>query len=111
MQNAECRIRTGRLGMAMFVFAAALAGTADAAPLNVVATTSSMGMLARVVGGDGVRVTVLAPPDRDAHYLLAKPSMLVALRALVGVGVDGAHLVRQPAREGRDPAPLPRFGR
>ncbi|RPJ53151.1 MAG: zinc ABC transporter substrate-binding protein [Acidobacteria bacterium] len=79
----------GLLATAMVVFAAA--PPAAAAPLNVVATTSSMGMLARVVGGDAVRVTVLAPPDRDAHYLLAKPSMLVALRRadlLVAVGAD-----------------------
>ncbi len=91
MQNAKCRIRTGLLGMAMCVFAASLVPNASAATLNVVATTSSMGMLARVVGGDAVRVTVLAPPDRDAHYLLAKPSMLVALRRadlLVAVGAD-----------------------
>jgi len=82
-------MRMGLLATAMVVFAAA--PPAAAAPLNVVATTSSMGMLARVVGGDAVRVTVLAPPDRDAHYLLAKPSMLVALRRadlLVAVGAD-----------------------
>ena len=59
-----------------------LAATAFAAEakLNVVATTSSMGMLARVVAGDAAKITVLAPPDRDAHYLLAKPSIMFALR-------------------------------
>ncbi|MCU0225376.1 MAG: zinc ABC transporter substrate-binding protein [Acidobacteria bacterium] len=65
--------------------------TAAEARLNVVATTSSMGMLARTVGGDQVKVTVLAPPDRDAHYLMAKPSMMVALRnadLLMAVGAD-----------------------
>lgn len=59
--------------------------------LNVVATTASMGMLARAVGGDAVRVSVLAPPDRDAHTLQARPSMLRALRdadLLVAVGAD-----------------------
>lgn len=69
----------------------ALAAFPAAAALDVVATTSSMGMLARTVGGDAVTVTVLAPPDRDAHYLLAKPSMMVALRRadlLVAVGAD-----------------------
>ncbi len=78
------------------VLAAALAATALAAPparaaVNVVATTASMGMLARTVGGDAVKVTVLSPPDRDAHYLLAKPSMMVALRRadlLVAVGAE-----------------------
>lgn len=59
------------------------------AQLNVVATTANMGMLARTVGGDAVRVTVLAPPDRDPHYLEARPQMLAALRRadlLVAVG-------------------------
>jgi ABC-type Zn uptake system ZnuABC Zn-binding protein ZnuA len=37
-------------------------------------------MLARTIGGDTVSVTVLSPPDRDAHYLLAQPSMMLALR-------------------------------
>lgn len=72
------------------ILAAALALPAEAR-LNVVATTSSMGMLARTVGGDQVKVTVLAPPDRDAHYLLAKPSMMIALRnadLLVAVGAE-----------------------
>lgn len=61
------------------------------AQLNVVATTANMGMLARTVGGDAVRVTVLAPPDRDPHYLEARPQMLAALRRadlLVAVGAD-----------------------
>ncbi len=73
---------------ALFVLAAAPSAEAR---LNLVATTSSMGMLARTVGGDQVKVTVLAPPDRDAHYLLAKPSMMIALRnanLLVSVGAE-----------------------
>ncbi len=67
-------------------------GVASAgAAVNVVATTSSMGMLARTVGGDAVKITVLSPPDRDAHYLLARPSMMVALRRadlLIAVGAE-----------------------
>ena len=69
----------------------ALAVPAAAQTVDVVATTSSVGMLARVVGGPAVKVTVLAPPDRDAHYLLARPSMMLALRRadlLVAVGAD-----------------------
>jgi zinc/manganese transport system substrate-binding protein len=71
--------------------AASLAAAPAPAAVNVVATTSSMGMIARTVGGDAVKVTVLSPPDRDAHYLLAKPSMMVALRRadlLVAVGAE-----------------------
>jgi len=51
-----------------------------AGELNVVATTSSLGALAREIGGDHVSVRVLAPPDRDAHYLDARPSFMAALR-------------------------------
>src|SRR5512139_1662228 len=76
------------VALPLLAFAASPAAEAG---LRVVATTSSMGMLARTVGGDRVEVTVLAPPDRDAHYLVAKPSMMVALRnadLLVAVGAD-----------------------
>lgn len=62
-----------------------------AAELRVVATTSSMGMLVREIGARDVSVTVLVPPDRDPHYLLARPSMMVALRRadlVVAVGAD-----------------------
>lgn len=69
-----------------------LAASAPAlAAVNVVASTSSMGVLANAVGGDAVKVTVLAPPDRDVHVLQARPSMLVALRRadlLVAVGAE-----------------------
>ena len=61
------------------------------ANINVVASTSSMGMLATTIGGEQVRVTVLAPPDRDAHFLQARPSMMAALRRadlLVAVGAE-----------------------
>lgn len=60
--------------------------------LNVVATTSSMGMLARTVGGPQVKVTELAPPDRDAHMLQARPSMLRVLRDAQLVVAVGAEL-------------------
>ena len=61
------------------------------AEVRVVATTSTMAMLVREVGGPAVSITTLAPPDRDPHYLLARPSMMVALRRadlLVAVGAD-----------------------
>ncbi len=77
--------------VAALAAASALAAAPAHSAVNVVATTSSMGMLARTVGGDAVKVTVLSPPDRDAHYLLAKPSMMVALRRadlLVAVGAE-----------------------
>jgi zinc/manganese transport system substrate-binding protein len=80
-----------KLLVAALAAASALAAAPAHSAVNVVATTSSMGMLARTVGGDAVKVTVLSPPDRDAHYLLARPSMMVALRRadlLVAVGAE-----------------------
>lgn len=61
------------------------------ASLDVVATTTSMGMLVKEIGGDRVTVKTLAAPDRDTHYLQAKPSMMLALRRadlVVAVGAD-----------------------
>jgi zinc/manganese transport system substrate-binding protein len=82
------RVVTRRL----LALGALLLGAAPAhAAVDVVATTSSMGMLARTVGGEAVKVTVLSPPDRDAHHLLAKPSMMMALRRadlLLAVGAE-----------------------
>lgn len=72
------------------IVAAWLSGPAQAA-LDVVATTANMGALARTVAGAHARVTVLVPPDRDAHYLEARPSMMAALRRadlLVAVGAE-----------------------
>lgn len=75
------------------ILTAAMLATAmpSTAEVRVVASTSSMAMLAREVGGPQVSITTLAPPDRDPHYLLARPSMMVALRRadlLVAVGAE-----------------------
>lgn len=64
----------------------------SAAELKLVATTSSMGMLAREVGAEQVSVKVLAPPDRDVHHLQAKPSMMRYLRSADLVLAVGAEL-------------------
>jgi len=67
-----------------------VAGAANA-QLNVVATTSNMGMLAETVGGEKVSVRVLAPPDRNTHYLDVRPNMMTALRRadlVVSVGAE-----------------------
>ena len=75
---------TGLLGAALAVAPAAQAVT-------IAATTSNMGMLAKHVGGAHVEVTTLAPPDRDAHYLEARPSMMASIRSadlVVSVGAE-----------------------
>lgn len=74
--------------LAAALLAAAVPATAA---LNVVATTSSMGVLVKSVAGDSVKLAVLAPPDRDVHVLQARPSMMIALRnadLLVSVGAE-----------------------
>uniref|UniRef100_UPI0035930819 metal ABC transporter solute-binding protein, Zn/Mn family n=1 Tax=Thiocapsa sp. TaxID=2024551 RepID=UPI0035930819 len=66
-------------------------GAAQAAELDVVATSSSMGALARTVGAERAQVRVLASPDRDLHMLQAKPTMIRALRdadLVVAVGAE-----------------------
>ena len=77
--------------IAVFLAAVFTVAMPALAEVRVVATTSSMAMLAREVGGPVVSITTLAPPDRDPHYLLARPSMMLALRRadlLVAVGAD-----------------------
>jgi zinc/manganese transport system substrate-binding protein len=56
----------------------ASAGLAQA-KLNVIATTADLGAIAREVGGDEVKVTVLARPTEDPHFVDAKPSFLVQM--------------------------------
>ena len=68
-----------------------MAPEASARKLDVVTTSSTGAMLVREVAGSHVRITVLGPPDRDLHYLQARPSMMRALRSadlLVAVGAD-----------------------
>ena len=68
-----------------------LAALPAAAEIRVAATTPNMGMLAETIGGDAVDVTVMAPHDRDVHYLEARPSMMAALRRadmVVSVGAE-----------------------
>ncbi len=83
MFHRMIRSHTTRLftGMATIALAALLLAPSQAvAGLNIVATTSSLGAIAREIGGDEAEVRVLAPPDRDAHYLDARPSFMAALR-------------------------------
>lgn len=62
------------------------------ASLRIAATVPNMGMLAREIGGDKVTVRVMSPPNRDAHYLEARPSMMADLRRADMVVAVGAEL-------------------
>jgi len=62
-----------------------------AAELEIVATSSAGGSLARELAADRAGITVLAPPDRDLHTLQVRPSMMRALRGadlVVAMGAD-----------------------
>ena len=69
-----------------------IAPIGQARELKVVASSSSTGALVREVGGDQVKLTILAPPDRDLHYLQARPGMMRALRSADLVTSLGADL-------------------
>jgi zinc/manganese transport system substrate-binding protein len=62
------------------------------ADLNVVATTPDLGALARVIGGDEIKLTVLAKPTEDPHFVDAKPSFLVKLNHADVLVEGGAEL-------------------
>jgi len=64
----------------LHVLSAASAASAQTGALQVVTTTATLGMLAREIGAERVEVRVLAAPDRDPHYLDARPSFMAALR-------------------------------
>ncbi|HEX4666144.1 MAG TPA: metal ABC transporter substrate-binding protein [Chthoniobacterales bacterium] len=58
------------------------------ARINVVATLPDFGAVAREIGGNNVDVTVLAKPTEDPHFVDARPSFVVKLRA-ADVLIDG----------------------
>lgn len=76
----------------LFLLTATHAVWAQERPLQVVATTPSLGVLVREIGGEYVQVRVLSPPDRDPHYLDARPSFMAALRRADLVVAIGAGL-------------------
>lgn len=78
----------------LFLLAAAWPAPAQAAALNVVATTTLIADVARSVGGDRVIVTALVPPDSDEHAWQPTPrdAALVAGADLLLVNGAGLEL-------------------
>lgn len=62
------------------------------ARLRVVATIPDLGAIAEAVGGDDVRVEVLATANEDPHYVDARPNHLVALSRADVLIANGAEL-------------------
>src|SRR4051812_23198901 len=60
--------------------------------LNVVATTPDLASIAQAVGGDRVDVKALAKPTEDAHFVDAKPSLIVTLNRADVLIEGGAEL-------------------
>lgn len=61
------------------------------AEVNVVATLPWIGSIVKEIGKDRVNITVLVKPNQDAHFVEAKPSMILAARKadlLVYNGLD-----------------------
>jgi len=50
------------------------------ASINIDSTYSTMGAVAKKIGGDLVKVTVLGSPKYDPHFIVPKPSLLAKLR-------------------------------
>ncbi|MBI4607348.1 MAG: zinc ABC transporter substrate-binding protein [Planctomycetes bacterium] len=85
-------------------------------PLKVCATVPDLGEIAREVGGDQVRVTVLAKGAQDPHFLEARPSFVKELSGAdlyVQVGLDleagWAPALLRSARNGRILSGAPGF--
>jgi len=62
------------------------------AKLNVVATTSDLGAIAREIGGEHIELVTLAKPTEDPHFVDAKPSLILKLNRADVLIEGGAEL-------------------
>lgn len=74
-------------------------GSLWAQPLNVVASFSILGDIARQIGGDKVAVSTLIGPNQDAHEYQLKPADVKAMRSakvilVNGLGLESTALMR-----------------
>src|SRR3954470_11693614 len=69
----------------------AMASSATAT-LNVVATLPDFAAVAREIGGDKVDITTMAKPTEDPHFVDARPSFVVKLKAADILIEGGAEL-------------------
>jgi zinc/manganese transport system substrate-binding protein len=84
--------RIAHLAPGLPLAVALLAAPAARATLNVVATLPDYAAIAREVGGDRISVTALAKPTEDSHFVDARPSFVVKLRAADVLIEGGAEL-------------------
>lgn len=84
-------MRSSRLLLALFALLIGGLPAPAVAAVRVVATVPDLAALARAVGGDEVKVTSMALPTQDPHFVDARPDLALALsRAdlLLRVGLD-----------------------
>jgi zinc/manganese transport system substrate-binding protein len=62
------------------------------AKINVDATYATMGAVAKQIGGDNVKVTVLGSAKYDPHFIVPKPSLLAKLRRADLLIINGGGL-------------------
>jgi len=74
------------------MFLSLIVATPVFAAVNIVATLPWIGSLAKEIGKDKVNVVVLVKPGQDAHFLEAKPSMILAARKADIIMYDGLDL-------------------
>lgn len=60
--------------------------------INIDTTYSTLGAVAKKVGGDKVSVTVLGSPKYDPHFIVPKPSLLSKLRSADLLIINGGGL-------------------
>jgi len=61
------------------IFFTALPAVSQAKKLNIVTTTPDLASLAEEIGGDFVKVTSIAMPTEDPHFVDARPSFMVKM--------------------------------
>ena len=66
--------------------------TAIFAKLNVATTYNYLGEVTKAIGGDEVKVTVLANPKLDPHFITPKPSLIGKLRREDLLIINGGQL-------------------
>lgn len=73
--------RSGPVHLLTLVLTLIIPGLARGVGLDLVATTPSLGALAREIAGGAARVTVLASPGRDLRAMEVRPAMIQSLRS------------------------------
>ncbi|MGD8374809.1 MAG: metal ABC transporter substrate-binding protein [Acidobacteriota bacterium] len=84
-------VTVAALSILLFLLAGAPA-EAGGKQVKVVATLPNLGSIAAAIGGDRIRLTVIAVGTQDAHFVDPKPSSMVKLRSADLLLVNGLDL-------------------